>query len=93
MGRWGVAPVVTTKRFDLGFCSMLKSEEIESVLLDAVLGAAKGFSIAVGVGCEDQPRFTADNLFLCAVSTKIESRGPGVGIIEPQETLTNQINA
>ena len=91
VGCWGMAPVVTTKRFDLGFCFKLGSEEIENVLLDAVLGAAKGFSIASVVGLEDQPGFTADNLCLCAVSTKTRSLNSNVGNKEPQETPKDQI--
>ena len=59
--------VVSTHRFCIASlcfasCFKLESDEIENVLLEAVLGAPKGFSIAPTV-----PRFTADNLRLLAL--------------------------
>ena len=53
------------------------------MLLLAVLGAPKGFSILPKDACEDQPRFTADNLCLCALRFQTESRSKNGGIKEP----------
>ena len=65
-------------------CFKLESEEIENVLLEAVLGAPKGFSIVPTV-----PRFTADNLCLLALRSKTKSQSSNPGTIEPPETNRN----